>query len=180
MDQCLADINMAIDELKDTAGIPRVSLVGMRLGATFAALTAARRRDIDRLVLWDPVSDGAAYVDELVTLQRGWLRDRMGERAERLASDGELIGFSATNAVRSQLNALTLSALPPLRAKTVSLVLSEQRPAYLTLLQALVESGTAAVSEFVDEPAEWTSVDQVHQILLPHAMVRAIEAAMTS
>src|SRR5439155_23957007 len=105
---------------------------------------------------------------------------RLGERAEALASDAELIGFAATNTVRAQLNALTLSSLPQLRARAVSLVLSEQRPDYRTLVRALVESGTQAVSEIVDEPAEWTNVDQVHQILLPHAMVRAIAAALSS
>ena len=180
MEQCLADIDTAIDELKDTAGIARVSLVGLRLGATFAALTAARRGDVDRLILWDPVSDGAAYLDELLTLQRGWLCDRLGERAVGLAGDGELIGFSATSAVRAQLKSLTLSSVPRTRARAVALMVSDERPSYELLHRAFVGSGAAAACDLVREPAEWTSVDQVHQILLPHAMVRAIAAALSS
>src|SRR6185503_18450344 len=41
--QCLSDLATAIDELKDIAGVTKVSLVGLRLGATFAALAASGR-----------------------------------------------------------------------------------------------------------------------------------------
>ena len=60
--QCLTDLSAAIDELKDMSGATKVTLVGLRVGAALAALTAARRRDVERVVLWDPVVDGAAYV----------------------------------------------------------------------------------------------------------------------
>ena len=47
----------AIEGLKDIAGAPRVTLVGMRIGATVAARAAARLADeIEALVLWDPSS----------------------------------------------------------------------------------------------------------------------------
>lgn len=59
------DIETAVDELKDISGVARVSLVGLRYGAALAAQVAARRRDTDRLVLWDPVFDGRGYLAEL-------------------------------------------------------------------------------------------------------------------
>lgn len=63
--QWLADIDCAVDELKDLAQLSHVTLIGMRYGAALAALAAARRRDIERLVLWDPVLDGGAFLAEL-------------------------------------------------------------------------------------------------------------------
>ena len=45
-------------------GVPRVSLVGMRIGATIAAHAAADDGDIDQLVLWDPCLSGRAFLRE--------------------------------------------------------------------------------------------------------------------
>ena len=45
-------------------GVPGVSLVGMRIGATIAAQAAADDGDIDQLVLWDPCLSGRAFLRE--------------------------------------------------------------------------------------------------------------------
>ena len=45
-------------------GVHRVSLVGMRIGATIAAHAAANDGDIDQLVLWDPCLSGRAFLRE--------------------------------------------------------------------------------------------------------------------
>lgn len=67
LDTRLADTAAAIDELKRrTHGLGKVTLVGLRLGATIAAAAAAGRDDVDRLVLWDPVVDGADYMQSVL------------------------------------------------------------------------------------------------------------------
>src|SRR5262249_51455446 len=44
----------------------RVSLIGLRLGATLAARGAAKRaEDVSALVLWDPVVFGTEYLEQL-------------------------------------------------------------------------------------------------------------------
>ena len=63
--QWLADVDMAVTELRDISHASRVALAGLRLGAALAAQAAARRPDIDRVVLWDPVFDGRAYLAQL-------------------------------------------------------------------------------------------------------------------
>ena len=45
-----------------------MTLLGLRLGASVAAAAAARRSDVARLVLWDPVIDGAAYMQTVLRL----------------------------------------------------------------------------------------------------------------
>lgn len=59
------DIALAVDELRALSGVPRVDLVGLRLGAFLAAAAAAGRDDVRGLVLWDPVIDGRAWIGEL-------------------------------------------------------------------------------------------------------------------
>ncbi|NUP09096.1 MAG: alpha/beta fold hydrolase [Polyangiaceae bacterium] len=50
-----ADIEAAIEEAKRRSGASRVVLVGLRFGATLAARVAARRDDVEQLVLWEPL-----------------------------------------------------------------------------------------------------------------------------
>ncbi|MFB2351088.1 hypothetical protein, partial [Priestia megaterium] len=70
------DIEMAIEELKGMSGAPRVSLVGMRLGASLAAEVAAQRMDVDRLALWDPIVSGRDYLRELEADHAEWVGER--------------------------------------------------------------------------------------------------------
>ena len=95
------DIETAIDELKDTTDAARVGLVGLRLGGTLAARVAARRRkDVDSLVLWDPVASGAAYLDEL----RAGATPRAGERG----GGHEVMGFALGEAMAVEMATLSL------------------------------------------------------------------------
>jgi uncharacterized protein len=51
-----ADVDSAIEGLQDIAGAARVTLIGLRLGATLAARAAMRRKEsVEALVLWDPI-----------------------------------------------------------------------------------------------------------------------------
>lgn len=51
-------------------GLGDVCLVGMRLGATFAATVADLDGAVDQLVLWDPCSSGRSFLAEQRALQR--------------------------------------------------------------------------------------------------------------
>jgi pimeloyl-ACP methyl ester carboxylesterase len=180
VDQCLTDIGVSIEELKDIAGVTKVSLVGLRFGATVAALTAAARNDIDQVVLWDPVLDGGAYLKELADVQRLWLEDRLGPRGTLAARDSELIGFPLTDDGRRQMGSIAILPPPKLRARSIRLMVSHDDPSYHAFRLAL-ESASAPVDyQVVPGAGEWDRGDLVHQILLPHAMVRAIAAAVVS
>lgn len=146
--QWLGDITAAIDELKAMARATRVALVGLRLGATLAAEAAAGRDDVDGVFLWDPVTDGAAFVAELEQLQRAWLRGRPGShRFARIPEPTELIGF----------------ALPPrLRRSIASLQL---------------RMDDAPVKYVVtDEKADWQVASQAHAALLAPHMIQRLAA----
>jgi pimeloyl-ACP methyl ester carboxylesterase/acyl carrier protein len=90
VDEWVRDIGKAIQELKTRSGIETISLVGLRLGAAFAAL-AANEHATNRLILWDPVTDGKVYLNGLRDMQRQ-------VRPVAPADDGfrgeELLGYS--------------------------------------------------------------------------------------
>jgi pimeloyl-ACP methyl ester carboxylesterase len=58
-------IESAIDRLRGWTGAERVVLIGLRIGATLAALVAERRDDVVGLVLLEPVPRGQTYVRQL-------------------------------------------------------------------------------------------------------------------
>ena len=73
LDTHLADLTAAFDHLvSQHPEIERVGLIGLRLGATLAALFAERSGDRQQklqgapLVLWEPILDGANYFQELL------------------------------------------------------------------------------------------------------------------
>ncbi len=178
VEQSLADITAAIEEVKDISEATDVTLVGLRLGATLALLAAAERRDVDRVILWDPVIAGDAHLGNLASLQREWLEDRMGKQAANIG-DSELIGFPMTAEMRSHLSATCIEPAPALRARRVDLFVSSDEPAYQSLRKSL-EAARVSVSYHVQPGAgEWDRGDQVHQILLPHTMIRAIASAVS-
>jgi pimeloyl-ACP methyl ester carboxylesterase len=108
------DIELAMEELRDIVGSERMTLIGLRLGATLAARVAARRsRDVDTLVLWDPIMSGADYLASL------------GAAAAPVASDPPLAvrGFPMTAEMHRDLRAIALAPpLIPLSIRGLTLV----------------------------------------------------------
>ena len=67
LDTHLADLGAAIAALRARRpAVRRVGLIGLRLGATFAALAAEQGACDGPLVLWDPILDGETYFQELL------------------------------------------------------------------------------------------------------------------
>src|SRR6185295_11382426 len=88
-----SDIREAATHLQALQRKPDVSLLGMRLGGTLAAwhLQQSDAVPAGRLILWDPVIDGRAYVSELMALQR----QRYGS-----GENEEICGFPLTTTLR--------------------------------------------------------------------------------
>jgi len=64
----LSDIGCAINMLERSSGkvLQGVGLLGLRFGATLAALAAGRYPNVRKLVLWEPIVDGGKYMQELL------------------------------------------------------------------------------------------------------------------
>jgi exosortase A-associated hydrolase 2 len=63
----IQDACFAVDSLRELSPkVTEVTLLGLRFGASVAAAAAARLKNVARLVLWDPVLDGAAYMQSVL------------------------------------------------------------------------------------------------------------------
>jgi alpha/beta superfamily hydrolase len=57
-----SDVKEAVVQLKQRSGVEKVGLIGLRFGATIATIVADQSKEIDRLVLWEPVINPWQYL----------------------------------------------------------------------------------------------------------------------
>jgi len=60
----LSDIAKSVEVLRKKTGVSRVGLLGLRLGATLAAISAENKNDINFLILWEPVVNVESYLQK--------------------------------------------------------------------------------------------------------------------
>lgn len=93
----LSDTIRAARELRELSGAPRLALFGLRFGALVAS-AAAEAAHAQNLVLWDLPLSGAAYVDEMRSLQASLEaeRSRLRTRSAQLPppAPNELLGHA--------------------------------------------------------------------------------------
>jgi hypothetical protein len=93
----VSNIVKAVGILKERAKIQRIGLLGMRLGATWAALAAAESIKVNSLILWDPIMNVKEFLDNSLRRSVAFQSVLFGEilfdrkkLIERLISDGKI------------------------------------------------------------------------------------------
>ena len=107
----LADIALAVREGREISGSSRVRLLGVRAGALLACAAARALSDVQRLVLWDPVPDGAGYLHVLRDIQVALSeRNLYLSRAERREAAHEYAGYRLSERMLEEFRSLDASA----------------------------------------------------------------------
>ncbi len=159
------DIGRAIAELQDNGDLKRVSVVGLRLGAALASLAVGGRTDIDRLVLWDPVVSGSAYLDELLS-----------DHSHPQAIEGTVgvRGFPLTEEQRRELAQIDLLATSPGEFTQAHVLVSRDDPRADALAKTWRKQGLAVTIECIPSPGDWNEVDNFGSALVPRDLIQAI------
>lgn len=165
------DIHLADVYLRRISGCRQTIWIGLRLGATLALQAALQHDDLprpQRILLWDPVLDGDAYLEHLRRMNEFWTRQSN--------VTGEALGFLLTHRIRRHISAIRPDALPsgtdiplhligtqelPGRWDFLSHCHSQQIPVYDALLESAIEwtSNTALDSQWVPDEALGTLLD---------------------
>lgn len=173
------DIASAHAELIARSGSRAAAIVGLRLGASLAMVAAARCEPRPaRVVAWDPIVDGAAYLAELAAAHRaflqrdfglGWLAVRARVAAAEPILD-EALGFPLTPALRAELAAFDLAAAPapPLDTRVVA---TASPPAYARLRAAMPALAWRAVAT----TAPWNSDEAMNSSIVPADLIDAVQ-----
>lgn len=107
------DLDLALAAVKSRTGVERVALLAWRGAALPVSTWLARRPDVDLLVLWEPLCDGAEWLADLEVAD-------VAERAERprwrpgmtrldTLADGQLMGCPAPEQLRRDLSGTRVS-----------------------------------------------------------------------
>jgi exosortase A-associated hydrolase 2 len=157
----IEDACLAVDAVRALNSSAEVSMVGLRLGATIALAAAIRRGDVARVVLWDPVVDGAAYMQAVLRLNLMYqmaLHRKVVESREalvaRLGNDEtvNIEGYELARLLFEEVSALQLAGLLPQYAGD-SLVVqinpeaAPVKPELATLAEANPRCSVRAVQE---------------------------------
>lgn len=168
------DIHLADVYLRRISGCRQTIWIGLRLGATLALQAALRLDDLpelpqpQRILIWDPVLDGNAYLDHLSRMNEFWTRQRN--------VTGEALGFLLTHRMRRHIAAIRPDGLPsgmriplhligtselPGRWDFLSHCHHHQIPVYDALMESAIEwtSNTALDSQWVPDEALGTLLD---------------------
>ncbi|MEO1460004.1 MAG: alpha/beta hydrolase, partial [Pseudomonadota bacterium] len=152
------DIATAIEELSDMSGAERVSLIGLRLGATLAARVAAEEpRAVEAVALWDPVVSGAEY--------RDWLFHAAAhmpigaapppERPGEAGGGHEVVGFPLTEAMEAEIaEADILSSVQGLPPRLLA-VATQPVASHGAFGEALAARTPPAALEMIEDKAAW-------------------------
>jgi len=176
MARCLDDIEVAFDELTANAGVRRAGIIGLRLGGSLAAMAARRLEHLDRLVLWDPIVEGRAYLDELKRFAQleahgngDWSRNGEAWPAGTVGVGG----FPLTAAMRQSLATIDLAALAPPRA-SITLLTSEERESDQRLCRRWTDAGAAIECRCVPSENRWVEGDAFGSALIPQDIIKAV------
>ena len=169
------DVATAIDELKETAEVSRVSLVGLRLGASLAALAAASRDDVDCVVMWDPVVSGKSYLEELMPAPA---LAEAGEAAAPAPGPGEtlgIMGFPVTPVLRGELERFTLFEVAAPAGSKRRVVVSHEREEYSAAGRHRPDGASVSYELSLAE-GNWNEVDDYGGVLIPQRLIQGIVA----
>ena len=135
LDTRVEDVCRTLDSLRDLVpNAEEVTLLGLRMGTVVAARTASSRSDVSRLVLWDPVLDGAAYMQTVLRMNLSFqmaqyhrvIRDREALVAH-LSQGGtvNIEGYELSESLYSQVSAFRLrEMLQRVKAETILVQIS--------------------------------------------------------
>ncbi|CAN5884886.1 hypothetical protein BH11MYX4_BH11MYX4_03290 [soil metagenome] len=143
----LESVRRGVAALAGVRQVERIGLIGMRVGATLAAMVAAEL-ELANLVLWEACVTGAHYSREMEILASA--APSAIQTGRELRPGGiEAGGYLLTHATVAELNALDLLKVKPRGTPEVLLVQRDDRPPSFgkKLAEHLVREGCRATLE---------------------------------
>ncbi len=153
----IKEIAAAVEELKTGCNLQNMCLIGMRLGATLALVAASETCEVDGIVLWDPVTRGGDYLEELRGMHSQWLSNAF-VGAQPLGVDRgmeEVLGFPVTEALAQELLSVDTLALPIGSARNALLVESKPMASNGELMDKLTNDGMHIDYKHISSSQVW-------------------------
>ena len=172
------EILTAIQTFKERADLEGISVLGIRLGATLAALATDQcdaSQIIQNLILWDPVRSGQPYLQHLDQMHQRSLYQVNDYQVRRTSDVDQSYGIELSEAKREQYVSLRLPQLIS-NVQHVTYVLSRD---YLQSENLQVDAGQGNVIE-TDDEIIWHEPHYNHAAFSSPGATRAVLAVLDS
>ncbi len=178
LDQWVDDIRMAADELRESTGARRISLVGMRLGGMLALRAAAEGLAVRDLVLWDPIMDGTRYLNQIEKAEN-WVSKLHPYPVADYAVAGQILGYPVTERMKADLQAINLLTVPLAQPRRMLVVAPIEDAAHKEFVDRAIAAGVPVTYTIVDDPMLYWERTYPVDTLVAHAGPRAITAFLS-
>lgn len=163
------DLVLAAEELKDTSGCREITVVGIRLGATVAAMVERYPCPVESIILWDPVLEGKSHIEELTRQHRAWLGD-----PQENGGPTELLGSAISPVLLQELRELTLQSMPLTSEVPFVLAASQDLSQGGALVDRLKGHGNPIESLLVSDKYGWEDPQAVETLIMAPNMVKKL------
>jgi pimeloyl-ACP methyl ester carboxylesterase len=168
----LRSVHDAIDELRRLTGVHEVHLLGLRLGATLAALAAVGRTDVAGLVAIVPVVSGKRWLREIDALQIALRTGDPPMGVEAGTGMDESAGFVVAPETRTSMAAVDLLAVDKMPAAQVLLISRADFAPDERLANRLRALGSLV--EHLPLPGYAEMMLDAHDAIVPTEMIQAV------
>jgi len=177
VEQWLEDVRQAVGEMV-SGGVTDVSLVGLRLGATLAAMVASTLPALRELVLWEPVLDGQQYLASLRTLHDSWLRAENRSGRFPASTEESVLADRWTAEFREGLASLNLMQIVS-APTSVRLVWQHTDPLQEQFASLLRMRGSDVVSTHIEAAAIWSRSPVMPDPPVPNKVLQSIVTCLS-
>lgn len=174
LDQWLDDIHTAIELARERSGAQQVYLVGLRFGSALAALAADRYGDIARLVLWETVSSGSGYWEDITDWHDHLVRMFLSapDQVVNDANAVERVGFVFSRSMIDDLHNIDLTTLTHKPANQVLIMERAEEAAVQAVGAHFEKLGSSVEYQYRTSPIIWR--EDPDKALVPFQVVQAI------
>jgi acyl transferase domain-containing protein len=181
INQWRADVLAAADELKNRYGVDKISVIGLRFGATLAFQASSEdSMHFNRLVLWDPVLNGETLIKELESIQDeiilNFKPDLLKSPQDR--NNEELIGYPFPERHRNLIKGVDLFNGPLPAAEKVVIMCSEEKDGYKRLNDHLLSHSLTVNHHIVKDVSSWGKLSSVWNTQFPSKILHEIVALL--
>lgn len=199
---CVENTLRADQELRRVAGCTHVSWLGLRFGAAVAAFASiSAQHKPDRLFLWDPIEDGAAWVEqlkrehELALLALDFWRPGgrpktslpapitprlLGQGERALAQDVAVFesqGFLVNEQLHQEIRAIKREAYEAVRCSRLIVIAAGE--AQRKSLSGLEKARRILSYEMAQvAPSQWNSDEAISAAIVPNDVIALVLAEM--
>jgi alpha/beta superfamily hydrolase len=164
------DVALAVQEGREVSDCNEVQILAVRAGALLACISVGAASEIQRLVLWDPVPDGTAYLQAIRRAQMENLKSEFRSMSRSKSTEGmrDVGGWRVSEAMLEEFRALDSSAYLRIPANKLHVVSTAAEDGF---------SPRGVASEVLPYPCNWEHVRE--NVINPQPVLERLFACLT-